>query len=81
MTEATAEGSAPVQQEEGLDTGLRVSEKIVVADLRQIRSILADWVKDIDKASSEGQKVDIPTYRAELSLCAAKLEALVHAEL
>ena len=63
------------------DSGLRVSDKIVIEDLQQIRSILADWVADIEKAKSKGRLVDKPTYRAELSLCAAKLEALIHAEL
>lgn len=78
MTEAE---KTEAQESREADIGLRVSQKIISADLRQVRSILADWVKHIQQAESEGRKVDIPTYRAELLLCAAKLEALVHAEL
>jgi len=63
------------------ECGLRVSSKLVVTDLRQVCEILEEWAADIETAISDDRQVDIPTYRAELSLCAAKLEALVHAEL
>jgi hypothetical protein len=71
------------EQLEGVENGagLTISSKIVVNEMRSIRSMLAEWIKAIDVADKGSGRIDVRSFRAEISLCAAKLESLVQSEL
>ena len=58
-------------------TGLRLGDKIVTDELRCVRSILGEWLKFIEKTD---KPVDIENFRAEIGLCASKLEGILAAE-
>ncbi len=58
-------------------TGLRLGDRIVTDELRCVRSILGEWLKFIEKTE---KPVDIENFRAEIGICASKLEGILAAE-
>jgi len=74
-----------------MSDGLKMDAKLVEDELRGVRAILGAWMKAISESrASEKQLVDLDVHhgdelnvdqmRRELSLCAAKLEAIVASE-
>lgn len=62
---------------------LRVSEKVVKEELRRIQQQLGDWIEVLEKVEEQPDNeraIDVTNYCAELSICAAKIEALVTVE-
>jgi len=62
------------------ERNLKVSKEIVEKELQSVKRILHDWTKKVTNKAKK-YKVDIDAYCAQISFCAAKLEALVAAEL
>lgn len=59
---------------------MKMDEKLVIEELRSVRAICASWMRAIETAMEDkegGYDVNVVNMQRELTLCSAKIEAII----